>query len=240
MVKIIFYLGLLVLSMGSVLGQQLASTSGNLEQYKEELPFFQELITGGQYQDPPSNYDGDPFYLSKTFELGGLRINQIYYPEVYLLYDIRYDQVLTIHPVFSEKLLINPEKINEFRLNDGSVFQKLDGNESYSHHKKGFYQVLEEGRFTLVSKHYKAVKKSTEIGKTMGSYEEFEDFFLVDPEGFHPIKTKKQAIKHLGVSKKLVREKLTKNKIYFNQNKERFLKELVSVANQHASSIQEK
>lgn len=235
--KSFFLLALIWVLVVPAFGQGNSIGLNNLEKYKKELPFFQELITGGQYTTPPQNYEGFPYLLGKSFELGTLIINQIYYPEVFLLYDIRYDQLITLHPVFSQNLLIKPEKINGFSLSNQSSFRRLKGNESYLHHQNGFYEVIEEGKMNLVSKHYKTVVRSKELGDYFASYEEFEDFFLYDGNSFFSISSKKKAIELLGLSKKSVRENIIKRGIYFNRNKREFLQSLVLLSNQTNSNL---
>lgn len=235
--KRFFLLGIFAVLVVPVFSQGSPRNLDNLEKYKQELPFFQELITGGQYTTPPQNYEGFPYLLGKSFELGTLTINQIFYPEVLLLYDIRYDQLITLHPIFSQNLLIKPEKINGFSLSNQSSFVQLKGNETYLHNGNGFYEVIEEGKMNLISKHYKTVVRSKELGDYFASYEEFEDFFFHDGKSFFSISSKKKAIELLGVSKKSVRENIIKRGIYFNRNKREFLQSLVLLSNQTNSNL---
>ncbi|SHO64024.1 hypothetical protein [Algoriphagus zhangzhouensis] len=235
--KSFFLLALIWVLVVPAFGQSNSLEVNNLERYKEELPYFQELITGGQYTNPPQNYEGYPYLLGKSFELGTLTINQIYYPEVLLLYDIRYDQLITLHPIFSQNLLIKPEKINGFSLSNLSSFQRLIGNESYLYNQNGFYEIIEEGKMNLISKHYKTVVRSKELGDYFASYEEFEDFFFYDGSEFFPVTSKKKAIQLLDVPKKSVRENIIKRGIYFNRDKREFLKSLVLLSNTTSSNL---
>lgn len=98
-----------------------------LSAYRQELPYFQELITGGQYASPPTRIKGDPYFTSRQFEEGILRINGITYPQVPLIYDTYHDQLITFHPIFNQKILIKPEKIDGFTLSEGQLFRFLQG-----------------------------------------------------------------------------------------------------------------
>ncbi|WP_143189520.1 hypothetical protein [Algoriphagus hitonicola] len=210
----------------------------NLDQYQAELPFFQELITGAQYPEPPRNHDGFPFLETRSFQNGGLTINRVFYPDVPLLYDIRYDQLVTFHPLFTQKLLINPDKIDAFVLSDERQFIKVKGNERYFYNRNGFYELLESGSYRLISKHYKEEKPAREVGEFVAYYVEYEDFFLEKEGEFFPIRKKKDAIKLLQIEKKAVREKLIKKGIYFNQNPRKFLISLVKLYNSSKPAMQ--
>ena len=228
--KIIFSLGSWIFLTVSSFGQAVSENLQNLDKYQEQLPFFQELITGAQYPEPPRNYDGFPFLDTRSFENGGLTINRVFYPDVPLLYDIRYDQVITFHPLFSQKLLIKPSKIDGFVLSDGKEFVQLSGNEGYLYDKNGFYEVIASGDFRLLSKHYKVDRRARELGDYIGYYDEYEDFFLYKAGAFYPIKKKKDAIKVLGVEKKAIRENLTRQRIYYNKDRRKYLTALLQLA----------
>ena len=86
---------------------------------------------------PSSLIKGDPYFLTRQFEVGSLRINGITYPEVPLIYDIYRDQLVTFHPIFNQKILIKPEKIDGFTLSKGQLFRYFSGNESFIHHGNG-------------------------------------------------------------------------------------------------------
>ncbi|WP_297336824.1 hypothetical protein [Algoriphagus sp.] len=228
--KFIFSWGLSVVLTVSSLAQTVNENLANLDQYQEQLPFFQELITGAQYPEPPRNHEGFPFLETRSFQNGGLTINRVFYPDVPLLYDIRFDQLVTFHPLFSQKLLINPDKIDAFVLADGREFIQLKGNERYFYNRNGFYELIETGSFRLLSKHYKEEKPAREVGEFVAYYVEYEDFFLEKEGVFFPIRKKKDAIKLLQIEKKEVRENLIRKGIYFNQNRKLFLKELVNLS----------
>lgn len=206
-----------------------AQSQTYLSLYKEQLPYFQELITGGQYQEPPQNYVGDPYYLSRTFGEGTLSINKISYTEVPLLYDENADMVITFHPIFRQKILIKPEKIEEFQLKDGSLFRKFPGNDSYSHHKNGFYKVMEDGEVKVLVKIYKFKDPTREVGMYTHRFVEDQDYFYWYDDEFVLIRKKKQAIKSLGLTKKEVKKHFKGKYLYFSQNKEEYILELAAL-----------
>lgn len=228
--KFIFSWGICMVLTVCSIAQTINENLANLDQYQEQLPFFQELITGAQYPEPPRNHDGFPFLDTRAFQNGGLTINRVFYPDVPLLYDIRYDQLVTFHPIFSQKLLINPDKIDAFVLADGREFIQMKGNERYFYNRNGFYELIETGSYRLLSKHYKEEKPAREVGEFVAYYVEYEDFFLEKEGEFFPIRKKKDAIKLLQIEKKEVRENLIRKGIYFNQNRRIFLKELVNLS----------
>ncbi|MDX5338626.1 MAG: hypothetical protein LPK25_06350 [Cyclobacteriaceae bacterium] len=195
--------------------------------YQAEFSHFQELITGGQYAEPSRLIEGDPYYFSRQFEKGSLSINGITYPEVSLLYDIYRDQVVTFQPVFNQKILIKPEKIDGFVLGNGDRFRHFIGNESYGKNGNGVYQVLGEGEFLALAKRTKSTKPKRELSKYDSEYVMKVDFFLWKNGEFFPIQKPNQAFEILGLEKKKIKKELKANQLNFKQGPESFLKFLV-------------
>lgn len=227
MLKIYFFTPFLLffISAASSFGQ----TQTYLSLYKEQLPYFQELITGGQYEEPPRNYEGDPYYLDRTFGDGVLSINKIKYTEVPLIYDESGDVVITFHPIHRQKILINSDKIEEFQLKDGSLFRKFEGNDSYFHHNNGFYKVLEDGEIKVLIKYYKLKDPIKETGKYTHRFVEKIDYFYWNDNEFVLIRKKKQAIKSLGLSKREVKKNFKDKSLYFSMDRQKYILELAKL-----------
>jgi len=197
--------------------------------YKEQLPYFQELITGGQYEEAPLNYEGHPYYQTRVFEEGYLSINGIKYTGVQLLFDESADMLVTFHPIYKKKILIKPEKVEEFQLNDGSLFRRFQGNESYAQNGNGFYEVLKDGKVKVLLKHFKETEPTKEIGKYTYRFVEDNEYFYWYDDEFVPIRKKKQAIQSLGLFKKDVKSFLKEKDIYFALDKEKYILELAEL-----------
>lgn len=211
-------------SFAQVAGENLAY----LSEYKEQLPYFQELITGGQYAEASKLIQGDPYFASRQFEKGTLSINGISYPEVPLLYDSYLDQLVTFHPVFNQKILIKPEKIDGFALSNGARFRFLMGNSSYLRNSNGIYQILGEGDFTALAKRYKTTKQTREMSQFDEVFVEKSDYFLLNEGDFYPVSKGNQAIEILKLNPKETKKQLRSNNLNFRQNPENFLRFLVS------------
>lgn len=229
MQRIIFFLFttsfLISHSFAQVAGDNLAY----LPEYREQLPYFQELITGGQYAEASRLIQGDPYFASRQFEKGTLSINGISYPEVPLLYDCYLDQLVTFHPVFNQKILIKPEKIDGFALSNGARFRYLEGNPTYLRHHNGIYQIVGEGNYTALVKRYKTTKPTREMSQFDELFVEKSDFFLWKNGDFFPVSKGNQAMELLGLNPKETKKLLRSKNLNFKQNPEDFLRFLVSI-----------
>lgn len=204
-----------------------------LASYKEELPYFQELITGGQYVEAKKTIEGHPFYFSRQFGNGSLMINGITYPGVPLMYDIYKDEVITFHPIYNQRILINPDKIDEFNLSNGERFKYFEGNESYLNNSNGLYQVLNEGENSVLVKRFKTTKSNRTISIYTDEFVEKKDFFIRKSGLFNQINKSKQAFEVLGLDKKAANKYLKERKIRFQDAPEKYLTTLVDLASQN-------
>jgi hypothetical protein len=214
----------------TLLNAQVAGTDlPFLSNYKEEIRYFQELITGGQYAEPSSLIKGDPYHYSRQFEGGSLRINGITYPAVPLVYDVFRDQLVTFHPVFNQKILIKPEKIDAFTLSNGQRFRYIAGNASYTHHGNGIYEVLAQGQALALAKRYKTSKALRELSRYDEEYVAKVAYFIWKEGAFYPINTSKQAFLALGLSAKTLKKELKSKGLQFGKSPESFLQFLVTL-----------
>lgn len=227
MQKILFFLFTSAFFVKSGIAQVAGENLAYLSEYKEAMPYFQELITGGQYAEASKLIQGDPFFASRQFEKGVLSINGIVYPEVPLLYDCYRDQLVTFHPIFNQKILIKPEKIDGFVLSDGSSFRFLSGNSDYFRNQNGIYQILAEGAFSALSKRYKTTKSTREMSRFDEVYLEKSDFFLWKAGVFYPISQGKQALEILGLEPKELKKQLRSENLSFKQTPEKYLQFLI-------------
>lgn len=228
MQKILFFLFTSCYFVSNGFGQVAGANLAYLSEYKEQLPYFQELITGGQYAEASRLIQGNPYFASRQFEGGTLAINGIVYPDVPLLYDSYLDQVVTFHPIFNQKILIKPEKIDGFVLSNGSSFRFISGNEKYLHNQNGIYEVLGEGRFTALAKRYKSTKALREMSQYDEVFIEKSEYFLLDDGAFYQVTKGNQAIEILGLNSKETKKQMRAAGLNFKQSPERFLQFLVT------------
>lgn len=222
--KVVFFLLILVNSISiKSYGQEENLSPELLAWYQETLPFFQEIITGGQYSEAPINYLGSPFYESRVFGTGQIWINDISYKKVQLLYDAWLDQVVTFHPIYNQKILIKSEKIEKFILSDGSEFLRFTTNPDYGRHNHGFYQLLSDGELKLLKKHYRKVEAVSETGRITREFTEEQDYFFWFKEEFWKVSSKKEGAFALGLSKKAVNSHFKGNDIDFKKDPEAYL-----------------
>ncbi len=237
MQKIVFFLFSMLIYVNLSLAQVAGEDLKLLASYHEKIPYFQELITGGQYEEASKEIEGNPFYYSRQFGDGSLTINGITYPQVPLMYDIYRDQVITFHPLYNQRILINPEKVDRFHLANGEDFKYFGQNKSYLHHGNGLYQILKEGEIQVLVKRYKTTKDKGEFSKYSDVFLEKSDLFLLKENQFYQINKAKQAIVLLDVEKRPAKRYVKSKGFRFKSSPSDYLTALVEFAEQENKEV---
>lgn len=218
----VFFLFAILLFVGSASAQMQSVIQA---QYTENIPFHQEVVSGGYYVDPPNNIEGHPYLQDKKFEIGNITINGLFYEQVPILYDIHKDLVITFHPVHRQKTIIQAEKINSFSILEPQEkkFIKIEENFDYNNHNNGFYELVTEGNAQLFCKHYKTVNAKKETGKYSRIFIEESDYLLKKENKFLLVKKKSSVFEFLEMEKKTIQKELKKRDIYFKRSPRAYL-----------------
>lgn len=197
--------------------------------YRENILLDQDIVSGGYYVDPSKNIEGHPYFESRNFENGEIKINGLIYKEVPLLYDIWNDEILTFQPVHKKKILVRADKVQEFAIGekDPKKFIRIADNPGYSHHKNGIYELIVEGKVNLLAKHYKQTKDKRDVSKFSDVFYEKTDYFLKKGADIQLIRKKKQAREFLEMEKKPFKDVFKGQRISFKSERGDYLEKLV-------------
>ncbi|RZS98726.1 hypothetical protein [Cecembia calidifontis] len=208
--------------------------TGLEQSYRSNIPFDQDVVSGGYFVDPPKEFEGHPYLITKNFELSEITINGLTYSDVPILYNIWKDQVLTFQPIHKQKILIRSDKINAFtlRLESPLSFVRLPNNPSYSHHGSGIYEYVGDGPSRVLIKHRKLTKPKREYSIYSEVFYETQDYFLQKNAEILKVSNKKQAIDFLGLENKEVRKLTKASNLDYRTDRKGYLHFLVSLYNQ--------
>jgi hypothetical protein len=144
------------------------------------------------------------------------------------MYDTYRDQLVTFHPIFNQKILIKPEKVDGFILANGEEFRYFAGNESYFRHSNGIYQVIGAGKAIALAKRNKTTKSLREMSRFDEEYSEKVEFFILRESVFFPVKKASDVYLALGLEPKAIKKEIKSKALSFKQNPDSFLSFLVS------------
>ncbi|EPR67820.1 hypothetical protein [Cyclobacterium qasimii] len=171
------------------------------DKYKEVLQFYPEINTGTHYIEENRSLEGHPFYLSAKIDFGSLTIGDFYFENVPLQYDIWEDWIISFSSVFNQRMILNHQKIDRFKLIDGSTFVKREQPDGFLFHANGFYREIVTGKTGLYAKHRKQKKQESSTIELKRSYDEVVRYFFELDGELVPILGKRNLFETLGISK---------------------------------------
>ena len=233
MSKAIFYL-IVLINWPSMSGAQSTVKDISFSSYYHEIiTHFPETVTGGHYIIPHRNMEGSPFYNNNDLENGTLIISGFEFQDIPLQYELWDDLLITITPIHRQKIILNPLKVDQFTLSNGSTFVKKENVPSYYYHKHGFYRQIIKDKVGLYCKHWKEFQKKTSVAfRTDDRYNDRQRHFLEIDDQLFSVNKRKDAFELLGLQKKEVRVKTKNEGIKYKKNQERYLEIMVEMANQ--------
>ncbi|WP_339921982.1 hypothetical protein [uncultured Cyclobacterium sp.] len=201
------------------------------EKYKEVLQFYPEINTGTHYIEENRSLDGHPFYLSAKIDFGTLTIGEFHFENVPLQYDIWEDWIISFSSVFNQRMILNHQKIERFKLVDGSTFVKREQPAGFLFHANGFYREIVTGETGLYAKHRKQKKQESSTIELKRSYDEVIRYFFELDGVLVPVPSKRNLFETLGISKKQAKQEIKRAGLRYKKNKEAYLQTLVSMSN---------
>ncbi|HEX5169552.1 MAG TPA: hypothetical protein VFW11_10280 [Cyclobacteriaceae bacterium] len=227
-----------VLLLGTLQGQHAMSDSTGVDRsmakavalYNVSIRDQSLLYNGIEYKPYPEPYDGHPFFESEYVEEGSVLYDGELYEDIPLQYDLITDVLILEH--YDQKGyvgMVSPHqhKIKSFRLLD-HTFIRVAGDSTGGVLKDGFYDVLHKGTIMILVKRKKLVTEDVNFNQLMVSFPEKNNYYLVREGTYFPVKGKAGMVRVLRDKKRLLNQFVSKNRLDFQNNKEKSMAALAA------------
>jgi hypothetical protein len=176
------------------------------------------LFNGSDYIVYLPQDEEHPYYDSDDWTTGSIVYWNELYENVSILFDLTIDQVIVEHDRGSPVRLI-PEKVQRFTIL-GHTFVRLlkDDKNKLS---DGFYDQLYNGKSKVYAKYLKTYRETLQAPRVIPSFDEGVRYYVVKDGNFHAVKTKRSILQVLGDRKSELKNFLRKNRIRYNDNREK-------------------
>ncbi len=146
--------------------------------YKKAIGGSLRLNNGSEYLRNDHGIGGSPFFLSDSLLTGAVQYDQVWYRGLSLQYDLSKDLLILGRPVDPKAIVPPPELIQSFAI-AGHHFIRLEPDSSFpSFISSGFYELLHEGRLTVLAKRQKIPQRSVS-GDPRLEYKTYNDYFVL-------------------------------------------------------------
>lgn len=179
---------------------------------------------------PQGVIEKNPYFQSPNFSKGYILYNQVYYPNVNLLYDEAAD--LVVLQDSSHKIELISEKLDGFGIRD-SKFQYLLRKDANSSDllNSGFYQVLVEGNASLYKKESKKITEKIVGSELTYLIETSTYYYLLKQNKYTEIQSKKTIFRLLKDKEKELKKYAKTQHLSYRKDKDNMLSNVAEYYN---------
>jgi hypothetical protein len=177
------------------------------------------LFNGKEFIPYDPRIEGHAFFGDADLHRGSVVYDGLFFDNVNMQYDLVKDEVVIQHFDVFFKVMLIPEKVKEFHLND-HYYKRLTADSSHRIPvATGFYDYLHEGNISLIAKRSKRIEE-TITDKINMKITERNFYYIIKDEVFHPVKSLKSLMSVFGDQAKMVRQDLRKGGLKYRKNRE--------------------
>jgi hypothetical protein len=156
-----------------------------------------------------------------AFKGGRLFIEDIFYENILMNYDVVTDQLVVIaNDQTSLPLLLFSPRVKEFSFSGLKFFYEDETNDIVTSLQKGYYQELVKGRATAICKTTKIILETIKDNKVHYEFEQHKKYYILKDSHSYLIKNKKDLLSILKDQKKGIQVFMGTKKLKFRKNKE--------------------
>jgi hypothetical protein len=203
-----------------------ASKNNAISLYGAALKDVQMYFNGSAYVEVPRTGEQHAYFLNDDWQIGSLLFEGNLFNNIYLLYDLTADRVVTESPV-GHLLAITPEKITGFTISKHNFVRMVIPSADNGLPRTGNYEVLYNGKSRVLGMYEKELQRKIENTEFRFFFIEHNKYFILKNGIYHQVKSKKSVLKLFPEQKHALRLYARKNKIYFRNNQQIALPRIV-------------
>ncbi|MEM9339674.1 MAG: hypothetical protein AAGA66_13145 [Bacteroidota bacterium] len=189
----------------------------------ESSPLYRGVIYSDRYRA-----DKHPFLEENEWTLGTITYDGVYYPSVYLKYDLVNQLVITTYD-FNTVYQLESEKIKQFELR-GLTFTKMDPMKTPDN-KNVFYELVHCNRASFLVSRRKSLKEVKDYQSLSTEYPEEDRYYILKDDVLHKVGGKRSVLTVLEDRKKELKSYVAKNNLLFSGNTKGAIHRMVSYYN---------
>lgn len=171
------------------------------------------LYVGSEYQYPDRTNQDHPFYQDFDWVKGAVDYDGEQYNDVYFLYDLVSDVLVTEHYYGAQEIALVKSKISSFRLGRDEFVHVREQDLLPGLPAPGFYQLLYTGESRLLARHVKLIEEKIEGGVVERYFRPKTRMYLLKDGSYHRVSTKGDLFRILKHQKQALRSFASREKI---------------------------
>jgi len=212
--------------------QTTADTSVNAS-YNKKIAAYGDLYYGIEHLGYTQKMNGTPYFESTEWQKGNVIYNNVLYKDVMLKYDLAADELIVLHPNNFFGVTLVTDKVQSFTISNNE-FIYVPARNKLGLKQSGFYQVLVNGKLSILAKRSKVIEEKTSVGEVERNVESKEQYYAVKDGAATSVNNEESVMGLLGDQARAVRTYLRTRDIKFRKSKELALFEIATYYNQLA------
>ena len=172
-----------------------------------------------------------PYLGSPSWTFGSVLYDGILYRDVPLLYDLVKDELLVQHWNKVTKVLLVPHKVAAFTL-EGRRFIRVHPDSTGGSVREGFYELLEEGKTSVLARKEKTVRSILNAGRMDVSVDAKTTYYVKQAGAWYEVKNRRAFLSRLKDRKAELQRFIRSGNISFDRDFESALKTVTAYYNQ--------
>lgn len=194
-----------------------------IRQYHTYLTPEPGLYKGSQYVIYSFQLkEGHPYFDQDQMQTGSVLYNGVLYKNVPLIYDLAKNLLVTNDPNHIYKIALINQEIDSFTIQN-HIFIKLKDSLSSIVPRPGFYQLLYNGRSTVLKKEKKIVREEVSSGAVVRFIDYSVTYYLKKENTWYTINNKRGLLHAFGDKSPELRKFLRAGGIKFQDDKDNTL-----------------
>jgi hypothetical protein len=203
-----------------------ASKNNAIGLYGDALKDVQMYFNGSAYVEVPRTGEQHAYFVNDDWQVGTLLFEGNLFSNVYMLYDLTADQIVTESPI-GNLLAITPEKVTGFTMGKHTFVRIVKPSVDNGLPRTGNYEVLYNGKSRVLGMYEKELQRKIENTEFRFFFLEHYKYFILKNGIYHQVKTKKSVLKLFPEQKHALKSYARKNRIYFRNNQQVALPRIV-------------
>ncbi|GAA4374621.1 hypothetical protein GCM10023186_06210 [Hymenobacter koreensis] len=190
------------------------------QHYSGKLGASIALYNGPQYLSyvPPTN-PTHPFFIDAKEVMGNVEYDGYYFADVPLLYDIRYDVLVTSNYGDATKFALVGEKVSRFTINGRHFVRVVVPDTAASNNlRTGFYELLfaNNDKLQVLARRTKLSQKIVGREVTRIDFRNVDSYYLLKNGTYHPITSKSSVLAAFGDYRQELKNYIKEHNLKFN------------------------
>jgi hypothetical protein len=195
-------------------------------QREDDLPIY----NGIQHFPYSSAIDGIAYFQSDSWQKGTVIYENVFYNDILMKYDLVTDKLIVSNPKGGIFISLFSPRIKEFGFS-GFKFIRLEKSEKIPV-STGFYQVLAEGKATLLVKTIRTISEQIVDNAIYRKFEQTIRYYILKDGIYHPVSNKNGLLNVLKEKRKAVQDFISQKSRNYRKNTENTILAAVKFYNQ--------